>query len=206
MILISLSVKTGFADRLFSPRTETMESCPLAGHDAPSYPLRRFYGRRRRGTLQSDSCRRRAGKKSAARGKNPAAAVVVQDGVRLAFALFLGRLHLFPNRGVDDNLAVGCSRPRLVDNRDPAFLDLDLPHCSPRSNLVVCGVEEIRELVAFQLVRSRVGVHRVEQLDALLIRHLGGALRLRALVAQDYAHHPPVRSEGDVAVGRLAAT
>src|SRR6266487_5041259 len=140
------------------------------------------------------------------RGKSPAAAVVVQDGVRLAFALFLGRLHLFPNRGGDDHLAVACSRPRLVDHRDPASFDLDLPHCSPCGNLVVCGVEEIRELVAFQLVRSRVGVHRVEQLDALLIRHLGGALRLRALVAQDYAHYPPVRSEGDVAVGRLAAT
>src|SRR6266487_4549238 len=59
-------------------------------------------------------------------GKNPAAAVVVHDGVRLAFALFLGRLHLFPNRGGDDHLAVACSRPRLVDHRDPASFDLDL--------------------------------------------------------------------------------
>ena len=66
-------------------------------------------------------------------------------------------------------------------------------------------VVAIREFIALELIRSRVGVHRIEQLDALLIRHLGRTLRLRTLLARNHPRHAPVRGKAQVAVGRFAA-
>src|SRR5262245_24444326 len=116
-----------------------------------------------------------------------------------------GRCDLFPYRGGLPHLAVNYTPGWLADDRELASLDLDLPRCRPFSNLVVSGLETIGEFVALAFIRRCVGVHRVEQLDALLIRHLGDTLRLRSLLTQSYAHHVAVRAKDKVAPGQFTA-
>src|SRR5207237_7723737 len=91
---------------------------------------------------------------------------------------------------------------RLVDHHELASLDLDLPRRGPFRHLVVSEVVAIREFIALELIGSRVGVHRIEQLDALLIRHLGRTLRLRTLLPRYRPPHAPLRGSAQVAVGR----
>src|SRR5262245_29118913 len=116
-----------------------------------------------------------------------------------------GRSHLFPYRGGLPHLAVNYTLGWLVDDRELASLDLDLPRCRPFSNLVVSGLETIGEFVALALIRRCIGVHRVEQLDALLIRHLVDTLGLWALLTQSYAHHVAIRAKDEVALGQFTA-
>src|SRR5437016_5519947 len=125
-------------------------------------------------------------------------ASLMRNGVRLSF-------DLFPCRGGLGHLAVNCGWRRLVDDRDLAAFDLDFPYRGPFNHLVVREVERIREFIAVELVRSRVGVHRIEQLDALLICHLRHTLRFRALLAYSNAQEVPVPTEDGVTLGRVAA-
>src|SRR5713226_8845397 len=71
-----------------------------------------------------------------------------------------GRLHLLPYRGGLAHLSVHGRWRRLVDHRELASLDLDLPRRGPFRHLVVSEFEAIREFIALELIRSRVGVHR----------------------------------------------
>src|SRR5882724_10328798 len=126
------------------------------------------------------------------------AAVVVRSGVRRLF-------DLFPDRRGLGQLAVNGRARRLVDHRELAALDLDFPYRGPFYHLVVREVERIREFIAVELIRARVGVHRIEQLDALLIRHLRHTLRFRALLADNKAQEAPVPTEHGIALGRRTA-